>query len=90
VYADRYCDLKYAGNSAKSTFIEIRNKNWKGVDMKNHIQEDVWLYCRDVALTSSTGARRVIGATTLESIVVLGSAAIIGSAGFYVSLYLIR
>ncbi len=66
--------------------------------MKNHIQEDVWLYCRDIAMTSSTGVPRVIGATalgmaqpfTLESIVVLGSAALIGLTGFFVSPYLIR
>lgn len=66
--------------------------------MLNHIQEAVWLYCMDVARTSSTGVPRVSSTTalgmakpsTLEISVVLGSAAIIGLAGFFVSPYLIR
>jgi len=66
--------------------------------MINHIQKDVWLYCMDVAMPSSTGVPRVVGATalvtakpsTLEIIVVLGSAAIIGLAGFFAPPYLIR
>jgi hypothetical protein len=62
--------------------------------MLNQIQEDVWLYCLDVAMTSSTGAPRLFGRTalesakpsTLESIVTSGSAAMIGLAGFFASL----
>lgn len=65
--------------------------------MKNHIQKDVWLYCMDVAISSSGGVPRGVGTTALvmakpstsDIIVALSSAAMIGVAGFLVSTYLI-